>query len=61
MLLIVSVYAGSIIVHVFSSEAREMYDLDGLWSKGNNCTKVTSGQANSHSIGETPDTASSYA
>lgn len=32
--------AGSIVVHVFSQDARGLYDLDSLWKSGNNMTKV---------------------
>lgn len=53
--------AGSIIVHVFTGEARGMYDLDGLWGTGHKCTKVDSGHETLQSIGETPEAASSYA
>lgn len=64
MVLVASTYtwhAGSVIVHVFSGEARGMYDLDGLWSTGHNCTKVDSGETTLQSIGELPEIASSYA
>ena len=64
MVLIASAYswhAGSVIVHVFSGEARGMYDLDGLWSTGHNYSKVDSGQITAQGIGELTDTVSSYA
>lgn len=63
MVLVVSKYtwhAGSVIIHVFSGEARGMYDLDGLWSTGHNHTRVDSGQTTVQSIGELPDTVSSH-
>ena len=37
-----------------------MYDLDGLWSTGNNYTKVDPGHETLETIGETPEAASSY-